>query len=164
MKVYVVTRGSYSDYGISKVFLDKKKAERYVKLSQHQWDTPRIETYETHDDSIIEKITYVDANYSKGRDSDDVELNVDIKITNSLDETEDGVTRTMFWYYKNSKDKEINIQRVIHGDFEEELVINKYKKACIDMMTEIESLLELEGWTEEMVELWIKDNLDNYLK
>ena len=30
MIIYVVTSGSYSDYGIDKVFLSKEKAESYV--------------------------------------------------------------------------------------------------------------------------------------
>lgn len=30
MKVYIVTRGEYSDYQIESVFLDKEKAEKYI--------------------------------------------------------------------------------------------------------------------------------------
>lgn len=50
MKVYIVTHGSYSDYRIDKVFLNKKKAERYVETARKGYDEPRIEEYETHDD------------------------------------------------------------------------------------------------------------------
>ena len=32
MKVYVVTSGCYSDYGIDEIFLDKKLAELYIDL------------------------------------------------------------------------------------------------------------------------------------
>ena len=31
MKVYIVTSGTYSDYMIQKIFLDKDKAEEYRK-------------------------------------------------------------------------------------------------------------------------------------
>lgn len=34
MKVYIVTSGEYSDYGIDAVFLDKKEAELYIATHQ----------------------------------------------------------------------------------------------------------------------------------
>jgi hypothetical protein len=164
MKVYIVTRGEYSDYGISKVFLDKEKAKKYVELSQHHWDTPRLEIYETYDDKIINKITYVDARYSKGNKNIEDELDVEIKTTNSIDDTEETVNSVDFWHFRTSGEKELNIQRVLNNEYDEETIIKKYEKACYDMMAKIESLIQLEDWTEEMVELWVKNNLENYTK
>ena len=54
MKIYIVTSGCYSDYTISQVFLDRKKADAYVKLqnSSSLFRDYRVETYETSDDSF----------------------------------------------------------------------------------------------------------------
>lgn len=59
MKVYIVTAGEYSDYGIQKVFLDQDKAEKYAKYRNgyNSWDDYRVEEYDTFDDeyAVIEK-------------------------------------------------------------------------------------------------------------
>ena len=47
MKVYVVTKGEYSDYHICAVALEKSKAEAICKLLGDQWGEPRIEEYDT---------------------------------------------------------------------------------------------------------------------
>lgn len=52
MKVYVVTSGTYSDYMIRKIFLDKDKAEEYKKWLP---DSNDVEEYDTSDDDIINK-------------------------------------------------------------------------------------------------------------
>lgn len=44
MKVYIVTRGSYSDYCICEVFTNKEQAELY--LAVHELDDGDIEEYE----------------------------------------------------------------------------------------------------------------------
>lgn len=52
MKIYVVTQGSYSDYHIEQVFLEREKAELYCKLHDtDMWgDHPEIEEFDTYDD------------------------------------------------------------------------------------------------------------------
>ena len=47
MKVYVVTQGSYSDYHICAVLLEKSKAEAICKLLRSEWSEPNIEEYDT---------------------------------------------------------------------------------------------------------------------
>lgn len=47
MKVYVVTKGEYSDYHICAVALEKSKAEAICKLLVDRWDEPEIEEYDT---------------------------------------------------------------------------------------------------------------------
>lgn len=47
--IYVVTSGTYSDYGIKAVFTDKARAEKYVEAhnsGDHVWDKASIEEYE----------------------------------------------------------------------------------------------------------------------
>lgn len=55
MKIYIVTSGCYSDYGIDAVFLDEKEAEKYIatKNKEDAWhDNYDIEEYETQDGKI----------------------------------------------------------------------------------------------------------------
>lgn len=53
MKIYIVTSGCYSDYGIDAVFLSKEKAEFYAKHCAIKEDYPEVEEYETSDNDII---------------------------------------------------------------------------------------------------------------
>jgi len=54
MKIYVVTTGSYSDYGIHSIFTNKNKAEECAKLLENSND---IEEYETSDDTVLRYVT-----------------------------------------------------------------------------------------------------------
>ena len=54
MKIYIITRGSYSDYHICGVAVDLKEAERLQNASTDKWDIARIETYDTEDNGEIE--------------------------------------------------------------------------------------------------------------
>lgn len=47
MKVYVITRGEYSDYGICGVTLDKDKAEIIREFVTTKWEEGMIEEYDT---------------------------------------------------------------------------------------------------------------------
>ena len=54
MTVYVVTTGSYSDYGIHSIFTDKNKAKECAKLLDNSND---IEEYETSDNVVFRYVT-----------------------------------------------------------------------------------------------------------
>lgn len=53
-KVYIVTSGSYSDYGINRVFKDKRKAEIWCaeQNTRYEWEEYGIEEYEYSDDEV----------------------------------------------------------------------------------------------------------------
>lgn len=51
MKLFVVTSGEYSDYGIDRIFLDEEKAKNYVKYHSRDFGGVRIEEWTTDDDS-----------------------------------------------------------------------------------------------------------------
>ena len=59
MKIYIVTKGEYSSYRISKVFLTKKKAEEYAKYNSSVWDNASVEVYETDYDNFQVKNGYI---------------------------------------------------------------------------------------------------------
>ena len=160
MKVYIVTSGSYSDYQIDRVFLDKEKAETYVKLSEGR--DAILEEYEADDDKLINKITYVYASYRKDCSYSEDYIDVRIIDTNSLDTTKENLNNDRFWLYM-SGEKSLTISRALNREYEEENIKNKYKKVLYDLMAKIESLLQLEGWDEKMVQEWLGQNVDEYL-
>lgn len=56
MKVYVITKGEYSDYHICSVCLDKEEAERRLKLFSSDWEDAMIEEYDTDVANEYEKL------------------------------------------------------------------------------------------------------------
>lgn len=49
MKVYVITKGSYSDYHICAVTEDKKRAKRLRVIFSDRWDKATIKEYDTEE-------------------------------------------------------------------------------------------------------------------
>ena len=49
MKIYVVTKGSYSDYGIIAATLDEEKAKKIAEKFSDRWDAAEVEVYEDSD-------------------------------------------------------------------------------------------------------------------
>lgn len=49
MKIYVITKGDYSDYHICAVTEDKDKAKELKKIFTDDWREANIEEYETND-------------------------------------------------------------------------------------------------------------------
>jgi hypothetical protein len=164
MKIYIVSSGEYSDYGIDRIFLDEEKAKRYVELSQNGWNSTRLEEWETSDDEQIDEITYIYAHYSKGckyRSSDS--MAVEIRKTNGLDDREKAHIKNYFWFSDYSGEKQVLIERVLKGNYEEEKLKSKYTKVCYDLMAKIDSLLSIEGWNEKMIQEWLGQNIEEYL-
>lgn len=72
MKIYVVTSGCYSEYGIDAVFVDKKEAAKFAaaKNKSDNYTTYRIESYETADGEIDIRNNIVGFEYSTFVESD----------------------------------------------------------------------------------------------
>ena len=49
MKVYVITKGHYSDYGICAVAIDREKAEMLKIACSDRWEEARVEEYDTEE-------------------------------------------------------------------------------------------------------------------
>lgn len=162
-KVYIVSSGCYSDYAIDRVFLDRENAEKYIKLTDNHWDSCRIEEYDTDDNKEFTEIVYIDGEYIKGSQSssDKDRIEVKIKRTNTLDDTEENVKQNYF-YQSDYFGKQIIIRRVINNNnFDEEKIIKKYKKVLYDLMVQIEYLMST-GWNKNMIQKWLGQNADNY--
>jgi hypothetical protein len=202
MKVYIITSGEYSDYHIERVFLNKEKAEQYVKLvnNDSSWNEVGIEELESSDDEIIAEIKYIHAKYivtlkenkninnekiiklqnmikdkattqgekenasrliQKIKDSNNIieQFNYDFKIktSNTLDDKEENLKYTSYSEFNYNKiEKRICIQRVVHGEvINKEKLKQKYLKVCQDLYIKIKSLINIEGWNENMIQEWL---------
>lgn len=60
MKVYVITKGKYSDYHICGVATDKETAEKLRVLNTDKWDKADVEEFDT-DDGVKDLEKYVPA-------------------------------------------------------------------------------------------------------
>ena len=47
MKIYIVTQGEYSDYGICAVFTDEEQAKLYCAVHHSDYEPPQIEEWES---------------------------------------------------------------------------------------------------------------------
>lgn len=61
-KVYIVSGGSYSDYHIKRIFLNKEKAEAYMKVCGDS-DLNELEEFELSDDEIFTPVYYIKITY-----------------------------------------------------------------------------------------------------
>lgn len=164
-KAYVVTSGSYSDYSIDRVFLDKEKAERYIKLCDNHGDTPIIEEYDIDDNNSIDEIVYVEGKHYKNQVSifKNKEMDVSIKRTNSLDDEPQEIKRN--WFHINYDESySLTIRRVLsNGSFDEKKIIKKYEKVLYDLMAQVEYLMST-GWDGRMIQEWFNQKSDEYIE
>jgi hypothetical protein len=144
MKVYVVTTGSYSDYGIDKVFTNKEKAEEYAEWLE---DSNDVEEYETDDNVSFEKLHNVHVQmkvYDNGKEDLSYRVYKTKDKCNSYTYLSD--------YHKYGGDYiDITLSRyVTNENFNEEFYRNKYTKAIYDVLAIIRSKLA-DGYNEKEI-------------
>ena len=141
MKVYVVTSGTYSDYMIRKIFLDKDKAEEYRKWLP---DSNDIEEYDTSDDDVIDK---------------QYKIRVDLKWYPNKKENliarswKDCESDTNYNYYSNYNDiweKLIVVRTVNADDYSEQYCKDKLTKHIYDLKAYVE-YLKTEGCDKKQI-------------
>ena len=141
MKVYIVTSGTYSDYMIQKIFLDKDKAEEYRKWLP---DSNDVEEYDTSDDDIIEK---------------KYKVRIDLKWYPNKEEKliarswKDCESDYNYNWYSNYSDiwEELTVVRTVSGEnFNEEFWKDKLTKHIYDLKAYVE-YLKVEGFDEKYI-------------
>ena len=140
MKVYVVTSGTYSDYMIRKIFLNKYKAEEYKKWLP---DSNDVEEYDTSDDDIINK---------------SYKVRIDLKwYTNKKEKLIAGAWKdcesdyNYNYYYNYSDWEELTVVRTLNGDnFNEQFYKDKLTKHIYDLKAYVE-YLKTEGYNEKQI-------------
>lgn len=153
--VYIVTSGSYSDYHISRVFLDAKKAETYSKTV---YDS-KVEVWEAADDldfQFYKTVTATLETTPSGLRS----IEIDISLHTELDDPKEQAEQSMYFNdlssWHNPREL-LQITRVIPLDVSDEEVESTYKRVCEDLYAEIRGLIDNKRWTSEMVDEWLSD-------
>jgi len=138
MKVFIVTEGSYSDYHIEKVFIDKLKAEIYAELICGE-----VEEYNTSNEDLYKRHNTIQCFYRL----------VDKRFSTykgSIVESKKLINSNKYNLYPTP---DICITRV-YNEFEENTIIDNCKKICEDYYAQINCLTKNEGWTDQMVKDW----------
>lgn len=152
MKIYVVTTGSYSDYSIHSIFLNKDKAMECEALLENAND---IEEYETSDDATFNYITefriYVE-NSDFGLRCQVVVGKTDPITTDPYkDRTDvyvDYKKKVSLVLRRYVSDKNMNISKI-------EFYEDKYKKAAQDIWYVVQQKL-FDGYTIDQINQLIK--------
>jgi hypothetical protein len=156
VEIYVITSGSYSDYGIIRIFTDKVKAELYVKLNPYaRGDSTELQTWQTDDDTLFEQVRYVTVDYSV---YDTGHINYGFSLTSST--TLDSEVADMEYIYRDEngiKRTLLYLVRKVDNSTDGDILEERYKRVCEDLYAQIRSLIDTEGWTEEMVDKWLAD-------
>jgi len=159
MKVYVVTSGTYSDYQIEGIFSNREAAENYAKLVP---DVNEVEEWKVYDHvgTIFTVVSlwmvFDELGAPKGREGCGSfhYISVMKKSTNdvSLEEVNETIYRERVHLLILSRS--IDKEELLDGEFAH--LKEKYKKLMVELYSQIKILME-KGWTEEMVNKWLKD-------
>lgn len=152
--IYVVTSGCYSDYHIVRCFLDKEKAEKYIKSCSDN-DINDLEEYELDDDKEINPVNYVDVTYYFKDIPSHVNDQYRFKVvnSNSMDTDLNNIKFNYLWsnYFM--------FKRPIYSlNYDEDKLKNKYKKVCEDLVKQINYLSNVLGWDNKMIKNWFENN------
>lgn len=124
MKIYIITSGAYSDYGIERVFLSEEKAKSYCELHNEC----RIEEYDTFDDNYI------------------IPEEVGIRATIVFEISKDALGK--FYFYTRALETEKEEITLDSNKFSVALLPNYYYKPSILKVT-ISKLFETTNITED---------------
>lgn len=179
--VYVVTEGSYSDYGITACFSSREAAEKYMERYsngqwwRHEWNDievfPLIEEVADNPQTCVSYCT--ELSLKTGEKRGNVYFSMRKEEWMEVNPTE---IRIDEWIYEGSKRKDdravwITLNRKIDPKYFEpsgkiieikkKQLLAKYEKVTQDLFAEIKSLMEVEGWSKEMVEDYYRGKRDS---
>lgn len=158
-KVYIITAGYYSDYGIECCFSTKEKAEEYLKLIKENLDNDDINMWHYSDYRIEEYL--LDSNPEIATvirlwlDSPELEriLYPDITLENATLSEQINTDIKKELYHNAIEHEEIEIQgvgrlyvcRIINSNKPLEEEIERVKKIAYDTIKKINFLVKVEG-------------------
>ena len=141
MKVYVVTTGEYSDYGIAKIFLDKNKAQEFADWIE---ESNGVNEWETADDDFeigeLKDKEIVIAQYFPYEDRFRIYHS---RYYNQYLE----YNKFVFSEGLVKEYDQLALYKIMPKDFNEE---DKLKKILYDKWAEVKSLL-VEGYTRKQI-------------
>lgn len=146
MKVYAVILEARDVDVIEKVFTDKEVAYKYAKLHNSRAYGRRVEEHEILNSNETKELVFVEVDYYENSSANKVVIEFKIRKLDNLDIEDRSLHRDYLHHY--SKDRlEFTIRRPIAGDYDEEVLKDKYSKACYDLAAEIKNSFE-EHWLE----------------
>ena len=151
MKIYIVTRGEYSDYYIDRVFTDRAKAEEY-----REWcaDANDIEEYETDDNCVVDKYYHISVTYTVYAGNRYEKPTVRIEKCHAKCLGYASVSDYRYATYSNGYARLYLSRYIPEANWNEEFYTNRYIKAIYDLAAQAKQLL-LEGWTDSQInEVW----------
>ena len=150
MKIYIVTRGVYSDYRIEQVFLSEDKANEYCKYSKGYGEA-EVDEFDTFDNSFnmcdYKTKKYIQVCYECCEKDGIDRILFEIREYGSFNQSDiDKYPFNDKSYSYSANTHYIHIRKVVDDDFIiTEEVETKYLKICRDYMAKVKSLRELEG-------------------
>jgi len=161
MKVYIVTVGSFSEYRIEGVFTSKEAAVNYIRTVP---DANKVEEWEVHKDAG--KIFTIICLWMKFNKNGipvgcwwgyDPFWYISVSKKSTIDCLPEEVNETV---YREVPRLLILTRSVNKEDLTDEEINQfktRYKKVMIEIYSQIEFLVEKEGWTEKMVNKWLEN-------
>lgn len=152
MKIYVVTSGSYSDYMINAVFLDKDKAQKYADVLYDAC----VEEYDTKDENL--EIMMADELYTGNRESIAIEVCIQ----------GDGLSEVRFFRGSNIRNEYVNHygyecfwyrKKIDYSLSEHDKIKERAIKAAYDLRAFARSL-KVEGYTVNKINEMINNKED----
>jgi len=156
MKIYMITSGEYSDYGIDRLFLEEDKAYEWVRLHEEC----EIEERETSDEVVeigkYKIYQYLSISYTDNNFLHKENISLDINKNNTLDynDLKDFPYFSNYYSYSSYRgSNNINLRRLLPENFKETdlpILEEKYLKVCRDYMAKVKSYIS-EGFNEKQI-------------
>ncbi|MBY3621238.1 hypothetical protein HGO21_16935 [Acinetobacter sp. CUI P1] len=153
--VYIVTSGSYSEYRIKRVFLDENKAKMYKETIRDS----QIEEWEADDNKELDlfRTVTVTLEYTKeGFRRIEKHLETFTVLDTDKDGTENSIYFNALTSMVNPREY-LSITRIIPNDSENKEIEQRYERVIDDLYAQIHSLIDVEGWSSDMVVEWLAD-------
>ena len=165
MKVFIVTAGGFNEYRIAGVFSSKEAATNYIKTVP---DANEIEEWEVHKEAgkiftaVCLWMRFDENGFPIGWPcSGWIEYDpfwcVFVRKRSTIDCTPEEANEMVYRKSLRLLILTCSINKENPTDKEINQLKDRYRKVMVEIYSQIRFLVEKKGWTEEMVNKWLKD-------
>ena len=154
-KIYIVTSGEYSDYGIATVFESEEKAEEFIAYAKRKnnWCDYRIEDYAIADSVEDYKLENYVAISAISKDY----FRYTEYTNNTGEEPKEAYNETRYFYYGSyGSEIGVSISRVKTDGMDEE----KARKVCAELLAKAKYMVEVDGMKSREVVALLNGEVD----